>query len=62
MDRIASFQRAFHNATLENHPSIRIEMGVEDQGFQRRVRIALGTGQLLDDAGKQVFNAGAGLG
>ena len=61
MDRIASLQRAFHHATLQNHSSILIEMGVEDQGFQRRVRIALGTWQLFDDAGQHVFNPIASL-
>ena len=61
MDRIASLQRTFHNATLKNHPSILVKVGVENQGFERRVRIALGTWQHPDDARKHVFNTEAGL-
>ena len=62
MDGVARFERAFHDATLENHAAIAIEMGVEDQRFQRRGRVALGTRQLPHDSCEHVVNALAGLG
>ena len=61
LDRIAGLQCAFHHAALQNHAAIFVEVGVEDECFQRRVRIALGTGQFLDDAREDVFNAVASL-
>ena len=62
MDRIAGLQRPFHHPTLQNHSSILVEVGVEDQRFQRRVRVALGARQMLDDARQHVVNAETRLG
>ena len=44
MDGVSGVQGAFHDAALQNHPSIPVVMGVEDQHFQRRVGVALRTG------------------
>ena len=62
MDVVARFQRAFHDAALQNHAAVAIEMGVEDQHLQRRVGIALGSGQLVDDARQHILDAEAGFG
>ena len=57
VNRVASRQRSIHDTALENHTSIRVEMGVEDQRFQRRVRVSGWARQILDYAGKDVFNS-----
>ncbi len=62
MDGVAGFHRAIHDAALEDHPAIAIELRVEDERFQRPGRVALGARQLLDDSRQHVLNADAGLG
>ncbi len=62
MDGVARFQRAIHEAALEDHAPITIELRVEDERFQRGGRVALGARQLLDDSREHVLNPQTGLG
>ena len=62
VDRIARLESAFHHANLKDHASILIKSRIEHQRLQRRIRIALGSRQLFNNARQHVIDADVILG
>ena len=56
------FQHAIDNANQHYHTDVVVEPGVDDQRFQRCIRIALGRGYARDDSLEDVLDAKTGLG
>jgi hypothetical protein len=55
-------QRAVNHAHQHDHADVVVEPGVDDQGLERRRRIALGRRNARDDRFEDVLDAQAGLG
>ena len=61
-DALALAHGSLHHADQHDDAAVGVEPGVENEGLERRIGVALGRGQAMDDGLEHVGDALAGLG
>ena len=61
-DVLALAQGSLHHPDEDDDAAVGVEPGVENEGLERRIGVALGRGQAMDDGLEHVRDALAGLG